>query len=685
MARDPAARGPADPAARDPAARDPAAGGPADPAASDPTSAADLSPGEASAPLLTNPRIAAALDEIGDLLDIKGESSFKVGAYRRAAGSVMRSPVDVAAAYRSGRPPRLTGVGASIAERIAELATTGRIPYLEALREDVPPTLKPMLAIPGVGPRTVGEIWRGLGIATLEELEAVAREGRLRRLRGISARTEARILEGIVELERRPPRRLLMGEAWANASALLAFLEGLPAVRSARVAGSLRRRSETVGDIDILVETDRPEEVLATLASTPIFEHAADGPARTWRERATLQLLDGPQVDVMTVPPGAVGTYAVHFTGSAAHNVRLRHRARGMGWSLSEKGLSRLPDEAGPQGAAADDDGDDSAVAADAAATASEAEHPATETPDAELLTFATEPEVYEILGLRFIEPELREDGGEIEAAEAGRLPQLVTRADLRGDCHSHSHWSDGREPLEVMVESGRRLGHEFLVLTDHTRSLTIANGLTPERVEAQRRVIGELNERFDAELARGELPEGSHPGGFRLLHGCELEITVDGRLDYDDDLLATFDVVVASLHVGRRQPRQQLMARYEVAMRSPHVDIIAHPSGRKIHRRPDLDLDWEAFYCLAAESGTLLEVNGSEDRLDLDEHRIRAALDAGCHFTIDSDAHDRGEWQHLEWGIAIARRGWLEPERVANTRPLEAFLELVREKPHRM
>ncbi len=282
------------------------------------------------------------------------------------------------------------------------------------------------------------------------------------------------------------------------------------------------------------------------------------------------------------------------------------------------------------------------------------------------------------------IPPELREGRGEIEAAARSALPDLVRRGQLRGDCHSHSHWSDGREPLEVMVESARQDGREYQVLTDHSQSLTIANGLSPDRVEAQRRVIGELNERFARELSTGELPAGAGASGFRLLHGTELEITTEGRLDYDDGLLAQFDVVVASLHVGRRQPRAQLMARYEVALRSPHVDIIAHPSGRKIGGRAELDLDWEAFYRLAAETGTLLEINGSQARLDLDEHHIRAAIDAGCRFAIDSDAHERADWQGLTWGTAIARRGWVRPGLVANVLPCDDFLAMMREKPHR-
>jgi DNA polymerase (family X) len=602
----------------------------------------------------SNGRIAAVLAEIADLLDIKGESPFKVAAYRRAADSVARSAVEVAAAYRAGDPPELQGVGRAISERLAELAQTGRLRYHEALREEVPPSLLELLTIPGVGPRTAGEVWRELGIATLRELGRAARAGQLRQLKGISARTEARIVEGIAELQQRPPRRMLMAEAHAQAARLLSLVEALPGVISATVAGSVRRWRETVGDLDVLVETERPEAVLAALAGSPVMEQAETG-VGGGRDRASLRLLDGPRVDVLTMPPGAAGSYLIHLTGAAEHNVALRHRARELGWSLSEHGLSPLADE-------------------DATPLADE---------DAKPLTLSSESELYAFLGLAEIPPELREGRGEVEAAERGDLPMLVRRADLRGDCHSHSDWSDGRESLEVMAESARRDGREYQVLTDHSHSLGIAKGLTAARVEAQRRVIGVLNERFARELAAGELPAGASPGGFQLLHGTELEITLDGRLDYDDELLARFDVVVASLHVGRRQPRAQLMARYEVAMRSPHVDIISHPSGRKIGQRPELDLDWEAFYRLAAETGTLLEINGSQARLDLDEHRIRAAADAGCRFTIDSDAHERAEWQGLTWGVAIARRGWLGPERVANTLPREDFLGLMQEKPH--
>ena len=581
-------------------------------------------------PLLGNDELARIFYEIGDMLEIGGELPFKVGAYRRAAESIAHCAQDVARAYRSGNPPRLPGVGKAIDEKLAELADTGRLRYYERLRQDVPPSVVTLLQVPGLGPRTAGQLWRQGGIASLEQLERAASAGRLRDLKGISARTEERLLDGLRTLRARPARRMRLGTAKDTVDRVTRSLEAVPGVESVVPAGSYRRRRETVADIDVLVETDDPRSVIEHLHGLPWVERVGGHGGRTGGHRTTLQLMRGPQVDLMTMPVGSAGTYLVHFTGSAEHNVRLRALARDHGWSLSEHGFTSLDDES-------------------------------------VRMTFATEAEVYEFLGLPFIEPELREDRGEIDAAQAGGLPRLVTRDDLVGDSHTHSEWSDGHFPIERMVAEARARGLRYQVLTDHSRSLSIAHGLTPERVELQRRVIGDLNE----SLAR----EGAD---FRLLHGCELEITPDGRLDYDDVLLARFDVVVASLHVGRRQPRAQLMERYRVALRSPHVDVIAHPSGRKIGIRDDLDLDWDAFYREAAETRTVLEVNGSEERLDLDDRRARAALEAGNRFVVDSDAHYLHEYENLDWGVSQARRAWLEPHNVLNTLPLVEFLTAV-------
>ena len=590
-------------------------------------------------PLLGNDELARIFYEIGDMLEIQGELPFKIGAYRRAAENIANSPLDIARAYRAGNPPRLPGVGKAIDEKLDELADTGRMRYYERLRKDVPPSVVTLLQVPGLGPRTAGELWRQGGIGSLEQLEEAAKAGRLRDLRGMTAKTEQRLLEGLKNFRKRPPRRMRLGTAADIVSRVERALATTPGVKSVVAAGSFRRKRETVADIDVLVETDDAQAAIDKLHQAPWVEQVGGHGGRTGGHRTTVQLMRGPQVDMMTMPVGRAGTYLVHFTGSAEHNVRLRAIARDRGWSLSEHGFARL-----------DDDGE--------VATGS----------SAELKTFATEEEVYEFLGLAYVPPALREDRGEIDAARDGRLPTLVDRADLQGDCHTHSEWSDGHVTIARMAGEAHNRGLRYQVLTDHTQSLSIANGLTPQRVDEQRRIVAELNEGY----ARDGVD-------FRLLHGCELEIKPDGTLDYPDALLRRYDVVVCSLHVGRRQPRAQLMARYRTALRNPNVDIIAHPSGRKIGIRDDLDLDWEAFYREAAETRTVLEVNGSDERLDLDDRRARAALDAGNRFTVDSDAHYLHEFDNLDWGISQAQRAWLEPRNVLNTLPLDDFLAAVR------
>jgi DNA polymerase (family 10) len=358
----------------------------------------------------------------------------------------------------------------------------------------------------------------------------------------------------------------------------------------------------------------------------------------------------------MIMPPGEAGTYLVHFTGSADHNIRLRGLARDRGWSLSEKGFVRIDEEG-------------RALEGDAA----------------DLRTFADEAGVYRFLDLAWIPPELREDRGEVEAARDGTLPTLITLGDLRGDLHSHSEWSDGVHSIEVMAEAARARGYSYQVLTDHSQSLGIAHGLDPERVEQQRELIAALNARFVAEEAAGELPPGADPGGFRLLHGCELEVTADAVLDYEDDLLARFDLVVASVHVARKQPRAQLTKRTLTAIRSPHVDVVAHPSGRMIQTRDDLDLDWDVVFEAAAATGTALEMNGSPHRLDLAPERARRAVDLGCILSIDSDAHRTEELDYVRWGVDQARRAWVEPRNVLNTRSREALLAHVAGKGGRL
>lgn len=599
----------------------------------------------------TNDDLARVFHEIGDLLEVRGEVVFKTVAYHRAADAIARATFDVASTYASGDRRAIPGVGSAIGDKITELATTGRMAFHDRLRAEIPVSLVDLLAIPGVGPKTVRAFWEGLGIETLDDLRRAAEAGRLQGLKGISAATEQRILEDIAQLAARP-QRMLLDRAQAVSDGLVALLSDAPGVRRIVQAGSLRRRRETVGDLDLLVETDDPDAVIGRFTGLEVVDRVLGA----GHAKASVVLRGGPQVDLMVMPPGEAGSYLVHFTGSAAHNVRLRGIARDRGWSLSEKGFLRL-----------DEDGE-----------------PATGDV-AELRTFPDEASVYGFLDLAFVEPELREDRGEVEAARDGRLPPLITRGDLRGDLHSHSEWSDGVHSIEVMAEAARRRGYAYQVLTDHTQSLAIAHGLDPDRVEIQRGIIATLNARFSAEEAAGTLPPGAASGGFRLLHGCELEVRADGRLDYEDDLLARFDLVVASVHVARRQSREELTRRTLNAIRSPHVDVIAHPAGRMIQQRPDLDLDWDAVFDAAAATGTALEINGSPPRLDLASERARHAVESGCLLAIDSDAHRTEELEFVRWGVGQARRAWVEPRHVLNARPLDELLAWVAAKPARV
>ena len=601
-------------------------------------------------PALTNGELERIFHEIGDILEVKGEIPFKTIAYHRAADAIGRAPFDVAAAYAAGDRRPIPGVGKAIADKITELATTGHLAYHDRLRAEIPASLVDLLRIPGVGPKTVRLVHEGLGIETLDDLRRAAEAGHLRGLRGVSAGTEQRILEGIAQLESRS-RRMLLDRAQAISDDLVAQLADVPGVRRIVQAGSLRRRRETVGDLDLLVETDAPGTVIDRFTTLP----AVDRVLGAGTAKASVTLAGGPQVDLMVMPPGAAGTYLVHFTGSAAHNVRLRGIARDRGWSLSEKGYLRL-------------DADGEPATGDAA----------------ELQTFEDEAGVYRFLDLAPIPPELREDRGEVEAAREDRLPALVTLGDLRGDLHSHSDWSDGVHAIVVMAEAARRRGYAYQVLTDHSQSLAIAHGLDPERVERQRSIIAALNARFAAEEAAGSLPEGAGTDGFRLLHGCELEVRADGRLDYEDDLLARFDLVVASVHVARRQSRAELTQRTLNAIRSPHVDVIAHPAGRMIQARDDLDLEWDAVFEAAGATGTALEINGSPHRLDLAPERARRAVEMGCILAIDSDAHRTEELADVRWGIDQARRAWVDARAVLNTRSRDDLLAWVAGKPER-
>ncbi len=411
-------------------------------------------------PTLTNGDLARIFHEIGDMLEVKGELVFKTVAYHRAADAIGRSPVDIVAAYRSGTPPRIPGVGSAISDKLAELAKTGHLAFYDRLRAEIPPGLVALLQIPGLGPKSVRQLHIDLKIESIDDLRTAAEAGRLRGLRGMSEKTEALVLEGIDRIES-TPKRLLLDKAESIIEDMTAALADTPGVFGLEPAGSFRRKRETIGDLDLLAETDDAGGLIGRFTALGVVDHVVNQGGY----KAAVRLMRGPQVDLMIMPPGEAGTYRIHFTGSKEHNVRLRAMARDQGWSLSEKGFLRIDEKGEPL------TGD-----------------------SAELRTFPDETEAYAFLGLPFIEPELREDTGEIEAALAGRLPSLIGVDDLRGDLHTHSDWTDGVHPIEVMADAARRRGYAYQVLTDHTQSLAIARGLRPDQVAEQHEIIAALN-----------------------------------------------------------------------------------------------------------------------------------------------------------------------------------------------
>ena len=568
---------------------------------------------------ISNAELARIFNEIGDMLEILGEVVYKAVAYRRVADAVERYPDDVAALFQRGEPPKLPGAGAALTAKLAELAETGQLAYHDRLRAQVPDGLLDMLRVPGVGSRTVRLLHETLGIDSLDGLRAAAESGGLRHVKGLSARTEQNILEGISRIERRSTR-LLIHDADALIADLVARLRDVRGVRRIEPAGSLRRRQPTIGDLDIMAAVDDAGALIDTLDGLPEVERVLSAGT----DKSSIVLREGPQVDLMVCPPAAWGTHLLHFTGNKDHNIALRGMALDRGWSLSEKGFKVI--ETG------------------------------------ELLLAAEEADAYERLDLPWIPPELREGDGEIEAARAGLLPTLVTHDDVRGDTHTHSDWTDGVDSIEVMARAARDIGHEYIVLTDHSPSLGVARGLLPERVEEQRAEIRRVN----AELAP-----------FRILHGTELEIRADASLDYPDELLARFDVVIASIHTGRRQSSEQLTARALAAIEHPHVDVLAHPSGRIVNRRDPLPLDWPRIFEAAARTGTALEINGSP-RLDLDDALARAAGRAGARLTVASDAHRTEELGQQRYAVDLARRAWLGAEQLLATRTADELLEML-------
>jgi len=578
----------------------------------------------------TNQEIAEIFEHIADMLEIQGEIPYKVMAYRRAAENIAALGRDIYDLWQEGALRTIPGVGEAIEEKIDQLLRTGRLELYERLKAEIPPGLLEMRQIPDMGPKRIKAVWEKLGITTVEELEQAARAGKLRDLPGFGAKLESKILAGIEAVRRRKiAGRVPLGAAWPLAQEILRALHEVPGVQRLAAAGSFRRMKETVGDLDFLVAAEDPEAVMERFTTLPIVETVL----LKGSTKSSVRLRNGLQADLRVIEAARWGTALQYFTGSQQHNIQLREHALRRGYSLSEYALTRV--ESGEE------------------------------------ILCAAEEEVYERLGLAYIPPELREGRGEIEAALEGRLPRLVTVEDLQGDLQAHSTWSDGQASIRDMARAAKAKGYRYMLLTDHSQSLGVARGLTPERLREQRREVESVN----AELG----------DGFRILHGAEVEIRADGSLDYPDEVLASLDLVVASVHTGLRQDRERVTARFLAAIRHPHVHIIAHPTGRLLGEREGADADWEAILRAAAETGTLLEINANPARLDLPDALARRALELGCYLVISTDAHSPGELDLIHFGVAVARRAWATPDRIANTWPLERLLRWAHEKPGRV
>ncbi len=565
------------------------------------------------ASLPDNQEVADAFDLLADLSELLGEEGFRVQAYRRAATRVRDTAASAAELAVAGQAKELPGIGKTIEAKIVELAQTGSMEALEKRKAQVPEGLTAFLRLPGLGPKTAARIWRELDVTTLDQLKAAAEQQRLRALPGLGARSEERILEALAKgLGAEPERRGLLGKGLPVVRQVVEALRAHPAAVDVSEAGSVRRRKETFRDLDVIATSTDPAALIAHFVGRPwVLEVAAHG-----ESKATVITKQGLRLDLRVVPPESYGDLLQHFTGSKEHNVALREEAQRHGLSVSEYGVTIVETGA--------------------------------------VHTFRTEEELYAFLGYAYIPPELRENGGELEAARGGRLPPLVELTDLVGELHCHSTWSaDGRSTIEEMAVAARERGYAFLCLTDHSHYLREG------RMEAQWEEIVAVNERV---------------APFRVLRGVEANIRVGGEVDVPDELLAQLDWVVASLHSAfDRSPTERILA----AIEHPHVHCIGHLTGRKIGRREGGRVDVERVVARAAETGTALEINSHPDRLDMRDVHARLAGEAGVLVPVSTDAHVARELELVEYGVAQARRAWLTKEQVLNTRSWDEIVRL--------
>ncbi|MFC8519921.1 DNA polymerase/3'-5' exonuclease PolX [Streptomyces sp. NPDC057257] len=572
----------------------------------------------------SNDEVAALLQEYADLISITGGDAFRARVYEKAARAVGGHHADVSTLDLKGLQ-EIPNVGKSIAQKVREYLDSGSVSAVEELRARIPAGVRRLTAIPTLGPKKAMAVYEELGISSVDELADAIHDERLRDLTGFGPKTEENILHGI-ELLRSSGGRVRLDVATGLAEDIVAALSAVPGCERCTYAGSLRRGRETIGDIDILVASRKPAPIMRAFTELPYVTEVIG----TGDKKTSVRTGKGLNVDLRVVPPDSWGAALQYFTGSKAHNIRTRERAVHQKLKLSEYGLFDV--ESGDK------------------------------------IVSETEEEVYERLGLPWIPPALREDRGEIEAGLRGELPDLVTEADLRGDLHTHTDLTDGLAPLEEMAEAAARRGYAYYAITDHAPDLAMQR-MTDERMLAQRARVRELD---------GTYPTRGRRGGLRLLHGTELNIGPDGRVDWPDEFLAGFDLCVASVHSHFNQGREALTRRLVRACENPYVNIIGHPTTRLIGRRPGIDADLDAVFAACARTGTALEVNAHPDRLDLRDEDILRARRHGVRFAVNSDAHAVPHLANMRYGIATARRGWLTAEDVINTWPerrLRAFL----------
>jgi DNA polymerase (family 10) len=571
-----------------------------------------------------NDTAAALLDEYADLFTMTGGDPFRARVYGKAARAIAAYPQDVAGLTPAALQ-RIPGVGKSIAAKIADIAATGSFAELEDLRASIPDGVRLLTKIPALGPRKALQLYRELQISSPEQLRDAITAGQLNELKGFGPKSAEKLLRGI-ELLAQAENRVLLNVAAETAATVIAAVGAVPGCQRIAPAGSLRRARESIGDVDVLAAALDSAPLMAALTALPeAAEVIAAGPAKT-----SIRTGAGLQVDLRVVPLDAWGAALQYFTGSQQHNVRIRELAVRKKLKLSEYGLFDV--ETG------------------------------------ERIVSSTEEEVYQRLGMQWIPPTLREDNGEVAAALRGELPVLVTEDDIRGDLHTHTNLTDGLASLEDMVAAAQARGFEYYAITDHAPNLVMQR-MTDEKMLAQREQVRQLADRLAA--------DGDRP--MVLLHGTELNIAPDGSVDWPADFLAGFDVCVASVHSHFDQPRSEMTRRFITACENPHVNVIGHPLTRKIGRRPPVDVDLAELYRACERTGTALEVNAHPARLDLPSAHIKAARDAGVRFAIDSDAHSLRDLTYLQYGVATAQRGWLRPDDVITTWPLDRLTAFLR------